>query len=197
MIMTETINKIEIFNTELGYIKNPKYLENIKLILTMLPDYFFRIPASSTGKYHPSFALGDGGLIRHTKVAVKIGYTLLQNETTNNFSDDEKDLIIISLLLHDSFKSGIVEEKYCRVDHPLIVANFLRDNKDKFTFTDSELNYICDSIRTHMGEFNTDYKGNVVLPLPVSKNQRFVHMCDFLASKKFLDIKFNDNEIVE
>lgn len=195
--MTETIDKVNAFNTELGYIKNSKYLENIKLILTMLPDYFFRIPASSTGKYHPSFTLGDGGLVRHTKAAVKIAYTLLQNKTTNNFSDDEKDLIIISLILHDSFKSGIIEERYCRVDHPLIAANFLRDNKDKFTFSDDELNYICDSIKTHMGEFNTDYNGNVVLPLPKTKHQRFVHMCDFLASKKFLNMNFQDNEIVE
>lgn len=196
-MMMGTINKIEIFNTELGYIKNSKYLENVKLILEMLPDYFFEIPASSTGKYHPSFSLGNGGLIRHTKAAVKIAYTLLQSKSVNNFSDDEKDLIIISLLLHDSFKSGIVEEKYTRVDHPLIVANFLRDNKNKFTFTDDELNYICDCIKTHMGEFNTDYKGNVVLPLPKTKQQRFVHMCDLLSSKKFLDIKFDGNEIIE
>jgi len=195
--MTETIDKVEIFNTELGYIKNSKYLDNVKIILKMLPDYFFRIPASSTGKYHPSFSLGDGGLVRHTKTAVKIGYTLLQSKTTNNFSDNEKDLIVISLILHDSFKSGIVEEKYTRVDHPLIVANFLIDNKDSFTFSEYELNYICDCIKTHMGEFNTDYQGNVVLPLPKTKQQRFVHMCDLLASKKFLDIKFEGNEIVE
>lgn len=195
--MIETIDKIKVFNTELGYIKNPKYLENIKIILPMLPDYFFKVPASSTGKYHPDFSLGDGGLVRHTKAAVKLAYTLLQSKTTNNFSPDEKDLIIISLLLHDSFKSGFPEEKYTRVDHPLIAANFLRNNKDKFTITDDELNYICDCIKTHMGEFNTDYQGNVVLPLPNTKQQRFVHMCDLLASKKFLNINFEGNEIVE
>lgn len=195
--MTGTIDKIKIFNTELNYIKNPKYLENIKLLLTMLPDYFFKVPASSTGKYHPSFSLGDGGLVRHTKAAVKIAYTLLQSKTTNNFSDDEKDLIIISLILHDSFKLGLTEEKYTRVDHPIIAANFLRDNKNKLSFSDYELNYICDSIETHMGEFNTDYKGNEVLPLPKTKQQRFVHMCDLLSSKKFLDIKFENNEITE
>ena len=195
--MIEAIDKINIFSNELEYIKNPKYLENIKLILPLLPDYFFKVPASSTGKYHPSFSLGDGGLVRHTKAAVKIAYTLLQSKTTNNFSDDEKDLIIISLILHDSFKLGLIEEKYTRVDHPLIAASFLRDNKDKLSFNDYELNYICDSIETHMGEFNTDYRGNEVLPLPKTKQQRFVHMCDLLSSKKFLDIKFENNEIVE
>lgn len=195
--MTKTINKIDIFNKELEYIKNPKYLDNIKMILEMLPDYFFEIPASSGGKYHPSFAQGDGGLIRHTKAAVKIGQTLLENKSVNNFTSDEKDLIIISLILHDSFKSGFPKEKYTRVDHPLIVCNFLRDSKDKLTLEDEELKYICDCISTHMGEYNTDYKGNEVLPLPKTKQQRFVHMCDFLASKKFININFEDNDIVE
>ena len=47
-----------------------------------------------------------------------------------------------------------------------------------------------------MGEFNKDYKGNVILPLPKTKEQRFVHMCDDLTSKKFLDIKFDENNNV-
>lgn len=191
------IDKIKVFNTELEYINNPKYVESIKIILPMLPDYFFNIPASSTGKYHPSFSLEQGGLVRHTKAAVKIAYSLLQSKSINNFSDDEKDLIIISLLLHDSFKSGFPEEKYTRVDHPLIVANFIKNNTDKLTLTDDEINFVCSCIETHMGEFNTDYKGNVVLPLPKTKQQRFVHMCDLLSSKKFLDIKFENNEIIE
>ena len=196
--MIEEIKKVDIFNKELEYIRNYKYLDNIKLILSMLPDYFFQIPASSTGKYHPSFALGEQGLIRHTKAAVRIAHTLLENKSVNNFKDDEKDLIIISLILHDSFKSGFPQEKYSRVDHPLLVVNFLRENKDKFTFEQNELDYICDCIKSHMGEFNTDYKGNVVLPLPKTKQQRFVHMCDDLSSKKFLDIKFDSsNNIIE
>ena len=52
-------------------------------------------------------------------------------------------------------------------------------------------------IEAHMGPYNKDFKGNTVLTLPANKYQKFVHMCDLLASKKFLDIKFNNNEIVE
>jgi len=55
------MNKVEIFKKELSYIKNSKYLESAKVMLELLPDYFFSIPASSTGKYHPSFAQGDMG----------------------------------------------------------------------------------------------------------------------------------------
>ena len=45
--------KSDIFNKELGYIKNEKYRENAKIYLNLLPDYFYEVPASSTGKYHP------------------------------------------------------------------------------------------------------------------------------------------------
>ena len=48
--------KKEMFQTEIGYIKNPKYAENIGIIIDLLPDYFFEVPASSTGKYHPKFS---------------------------------------------------------------------------------------------------------------------------------------------
>ena len=44
-----------------------------------------------------------------------------------------------------------------------------------------------------MGQWNVDYNGNEVLPKPHNKYQRFVHMCDFLASKKFLEVEFDEN----
>lgn len=190
------MNKIEIFNKEINYIKNVKYKESLITLINLLPDYFFDVPASSTGKYHPKFALGDGGLVRHTKVAVRIGYELLNNDSIGNiFTCDEKDLIIISLLLHDGLKSGIEQEKYTRFDHPLLASKFIRDNKEKLVFNDKELDLICTNIESHMGQWNIDYNGNEVLPLPKNRYQKFVHMCDFLASRKFLDVEFNDNEI--
>ena len=48
-----------------------------------------------------------------------------------------------------------------------------------------------------MGPWNTDYDGNEILPKPKTKYENFVHMCDFLSSKKFLDVKFDNNNIKE
>ena len=64
------------------------------------------------------------------------------------------------------------------------------------TFDDSEIELICSVIETHMGEWTRDYKGNEVLEKPKTKYQKFVHMCDFLSSRKFLNIEFDGNEIV-
>ena len=73
--------KEETFNKEYTYIKNKKYRDNLKIMVNLIPDYFFSVPASSTGKYHPSFSLGEGGLVRHTKFAVRIAYELFQDES--------------------------------------------------------------------------------------------------------------------
>lgn len=190
------MSKLEVFEKELNYIKKDEFKNNAKKLLEMLPDYFYEIPASSTGKYHPKYALGIGGLVRHTKVAVKIANELLNLESIGkDYSEDEKDLIIISLLIHDGLKSGLTHEKYTRFDHPLLISKFVITNKDKLTFSDEEINYICSNVETHMGQWNIDYNGNEILEKPTSKSQIFVHMCDYLASRKFLEVPFNNNDI--
>ena len=186
--------KHENFEKEINYIKNERYKKNAEILIDLLPDYFFKVPASSTGKYHPSFALNEKGLVRHTKVAVRIAHELLENNCIGyNFKDEEKDLILIALMMHDGLKHGLTEERYTRFDHPVLMANFIKENKDKTTLTEEEVNLISTVIASHMGQFNTNPYSTVVLPVPSNKNQRFVHMCDYLASRKFLDVKFDEN----
>ncbi|MBR2840994.1 MAG: HD domain-containing protein [Bacilli bacterium] len=190
--------KEETFKRELSYIKKEKYRENAKILINSLPDYFFKVAASSTGKYHPSFALGEGGLVRHTKVAVKLAKEISENNSIGYiFTDDEKDLMIISLIMHDGLKHGIKEEKYTRFDHPILMASHIKDMKDRLTLSQDEIEFISDSIASHMGQWNTNPYSDVVLPLPKNKYQKFVHMCDYLASRKFIDVKFNGNDITD
>ncbi len=187
----------EIFNKELGYIKDENIKESLVTILDLLPKYFYEIPASSTGKYHPEFTLGNGGLVRHTKAAVRIAVELLNDNSLNNFTQHEKDLIIFAITIHDGLKCGLEKNEYTCFDHPLLISKFVKDNKDKLTLNDEDIQYICDSVETHMGPWTTDYNGNEVLTPPTSKHQRFVHMCDYLASRKFLNIKFVNDDIVD
>ena len=48
-----------------------------------------------------------------------------------------------------------------------------------------------------MGPWTTDYNGNEVLQRPKTKYQCFVHMADYLASRKFLNINFENNDIAD
>ena len=189
--------KINMFQREINYIKTERYRENIKKLISCLPDYFFEIPASSTGKYHPNYALGEGGLVRHTKVAVRIAYELLNDESIGyQFKTEEKDMILMSLILHDGLKSGNPKEKYTRFDHQLLVCAMIEKEAPNLTLTENEIKAMVNMISSHMGPWNQDFNGNEVLPKPSNKYQRFVHMCDFLASKKFLEVPFEKNEII-
>lgn len=190
--------KVEVFNKEYEYIKNDRYKKIAKELVEILPDYFFEVAASSTGKYHPSFSLGEAGLVRHTKVAVRIAKELLDNNSLGHkFTDDEKDLLVISIMIHDGLKHGREESKYTLFDHPIIVCDYIKENKDKLSLNDDEIDFITKVVSSHMGEWNTNQYSDVALPLPKDKYQRFVHMCDFLSSRKFLDVKFENNDIID
>lgn len=193
------MNHEEYFINEIEKIKNEKFKKSLIYMINKLPDYFFMIPASSTGKYHPPYALGEGGLLRHTKAAFRIGYELLLDPSIGNkYTDDEKDLMLIGLLLHDGLKLGKEESKYTKFEHPILMANFIEENKTNLEFTDDERKLVCDVIKTHMGPWTTDYQGKEVLEKPKTKYQNFVHMCDYLASRKCINILFNeDDNIIE
>lgn len=191
--------KVKVFEKELEYITNPRYKKSCEVLISNLPDYFFEVEASSTGKYHPSFTLGTGGLVRHTKAAVRIAKEFYNSESiTGGYTNNEKDLMLVALLLHDGLKSGKEKSQYTKFEHPLLVCDYIKENKESLEFTDKEIEFLTSVISSHMGPWNESNYSNVTLPKPASSHQRFVHMCDFLASRKFLDVKFDENNnIVE
>ena len=192
------MNKIDYFKVELNYIKDKRIQDACKYMINLLPDYFFEIPASSTGKYHPEFASSKNGLVKHTKVAVRFAYELFNIENINSkYTSVEKDLIIMALLIHDGLKSGIVKETYTKFDHPILIANLVIDNKEHLNLTDEEIDKLTGMLKCHMGGWNTNNYSDVVLPKPKNKLENFVHMCDFLASRKVINVKFNDINISE
>lgn len=188
------MNREDVFKVELSYIKDSRVKDSCLAMIKLLPDYFFVIEAASTGKYHPAYASGDGGLVRHTKAAVRIAFDLLNDACIGDkYSDIEKDLMIMALILHDGVKCGVPKEKYMRFDHPLLIANMIMDNEDKLSINMEEIEFVCDAVKTHMGPWTTDYNGVEVLERPKTKYQNFVHMCDYLASRKTLNVLFDEN----
>ena len=87
-----------------------------------------------------------------------------------HFTDKEKDLLLIALILHDSFKLGFPKEEYTRFDHPLLAGKFIKENQDKTTFNDKEIKFLVNAIATHMGEWNKSSYSEIVLPKPKTKS---------------------------
>ena len=193
------MNKVEKFEHELKYIKNDVFKKDISYLIDGLPDYFFEVPASSTGKYHPKYATGDGGLLRHTKAAVRIAHELLSDPLIGDkYTEDEKELMIMALMIHDGLKSGKEKSKYTKVEHPLLASNYVKENRANLGMKDEQIKFMCRVIESHMGIWNKDFDGNEVLPIPKDKYQNFVHMCDYLASRKVILLEFDeDNNIIE
>ena len=182
--------KCEIFNQELELISDKRLKDNAIIILNNLPDYFYTIQAASTGKYHPKYALGDKGLVRHTKAAVSIAHSLFD---IYKFDDHTKDIIIISLLVHDGLKHGFIYDKYSKFEHPILIKELLNNIKKDLTLKDSEIEEISNNVSSHMGKFNTNDYSDVILPIPKTVTEKFIHMCDFLASRKQIHFDFDEN----
>jgi 23S rRNA maturation-related 3'-5' exoribonuclease YhaM len=141
------MNREEIFKVELGYIKSDRIRNACIEMLKVLPEYFFEIEASSTGKYHPNYALGERGLVRHTKAAVRIAYELLGDACIGDkYTQDEKDLMIMALILHDGVKSGVPKEKYTRFDHPIMMGQMIMDNEENMELEMEEIEFLDDSL---------------------------------------------------
>ena len=183
------MNNSEIFYGELQLIQDVDLAIVTKKILDeLIPEYFFVVSASSTGKYHPWYSLGYGGLVRHTKAAVKIAHDLLQLEQNRHL---DHDAIIIALILHDTFKHGVACLPHTTKDHPRIACDtiyqWVSDNcGDKMRFL---FKRICRLILSHMGQWNQGETED--LPKPDTPNEKFVHLCDYLASRKYIIVEVN------
>lgn len=155
-----------------------------------VPQYFWVVPASSTGKYHPSYALGLGGLVRHTKACVKIAEDLLSLEQNETLSECYHDEIISALIIHDTFKQGLKQEGgHTKFEHPVYSASAIQMFADKF-YPDlaHRVERISTMVLSHMGQWHRSSKSVVVLPKPQSECEKFVHMCDYLASRQYLTV---------
>lgn len=185
--------KSETFRAELNTITNSNIRQFCIDMLEDAPDYFFTVPASSTGKYHPKFAQGEQGLIRHTKALVGIANDLLALEQFD-FDNDTKDMIRVAGILHDAKKHGDNGSTYTVFDHPVIAAEWVCNSRSE-AISQADKNKIASMIASHMGGWNTDKRSNIVLPKPVTAAQQFVHMCDYLASRKHLEYIFEQPNI--
>ena len=174
--------KKDIFKDELHLIQNESLRKIALKLLDYVPDYFYRLPASSTGKYHPEFARGEGGLVRHTKAGMILANELLGLKQSQ-FTMYQADLIMIAILFHDAWKYGVSEEKHTRKDHAEIATKQLSTLlKNEKYFREEDTVFILQGVLAHMGQW-----GNREPKLP---HEKFIHMIDYIISRKFIEFNF-------
>lgn len=184
--------------------------EDIKIFaqqcIDTIPAYFWTVPASSSKKYHGAAYITEGGLARHTLALCRIMNHLFGIDCVKNqFTSRERDLLRIAGLMHDTRKSGSQEDyeksKYTKFDHPILASNEIARVWNDYSgkkMSIEEVKLIRSVIESHMGQFNTDKRHpDVVLPTPQDKYQIIVHICDYLASRKDIEIKFDEETKAE
>ena len=188
----------QLINPILSTIKNDDIREFAVVLLEGIPDYIWHVGASSTGKYHPAYSLGEGGLMRHQIAVVRFLNFFFELEQYNTkFTDREMDLMRVAAWVHDGRKSGeqadYERSKFTKFDHPIQMANVVRGYDGKYLNHD-EIEFIAMCIESHMGQWSTDRKSSVVLPKPANIYQEFIHLADYLASRKDLTMAFDIQE---
>lgn len=188
--------KAEIFTPELKHIKDKELLKAlIAYFEVYVPDYFWIMPASSTGKYHPDQDAGEGGLVRHSRMVTEVAIALMNLEMWAQLKPWE-DEIYAACLIHDSWKLGdtvkeyVAGKTYSKHDHPLVAsrkfAEFISKYPGKTPTLEGQCEVICSCVETHMGQWNTNKYSPVELKKPITPTQKFVHLCDYIASKNFI-----------
>jgi len=186
--------KSKIFDSLLDSFENEDIKNFANECIETIPNYFWNVGASSTGKYHPQYALGELGLARHTCALVRfLNHILSIDCYKNDFTSRERDLLRVSGIMHDSRKSGDDEDyarnKFTKFNHPILAANEIRTIIG--FIPEEEVELVASTIESHMGQWNVDKKSKTVLPLPQNKYQKLLHLADYLASRKDIEILFD------
>ena len=113
-----------------------------KLITFIEKTDFFTAPSST--RFHGAY---KGGLVRHTKAATRIAYELFRTEMYP-YNQDQQDLILASLILHDSRKHGNNGSRFTVVEHPILAAEAIRKSQGVINPEWREI--IAKNIETHM-----------------------------------------------
>ena len=182
-----------IFDEILNTIENDDMRKFAEVLIDTIPEYFWSVPSSSSGKYHPQFALGEGGLARHTLALVRfLNYTLEIESIKEQFTSRERDLMRIAGMMHDTRKSGSQEEweadNHTKFEHPIMAAEVIATFDNGMFLPHDELQVLMNLIATHMGSFCTSKYSDTVLPKPTTKMEIMVHQMDYLASRKDIEV---------
>ena len=177
------MRNIKLFERELSLIVDEELRMQVKSYMEeATPDYFWTDGASSSGKFHPQFSQGIGGLVRHTKAVVMFAEELLRMSSYAYMRDEYKDFVIAACILHDTCKYGMYE--YDKSEYKNHAANAANRFAEWCYEGDYRAHYLLlQAIRSHMGQWSTEREDR-----PFTSVDRCVHMADYMASRNFIDI---------
>lgn len=189
--MINVEDRKKLFVNEFNEIQDKNLRAFAEDLITNADEYFFTIAASTTGKYHPQFDLGTGGLVRHTRC---VAFFAECEAISRCFTDYEKDILIVAALAHDIKKLGDGTGVYTVPDHPKWAAEYvLERQKATNLITTEDAKLISDVVYSHMGKWGVKDG----MPAPKTELEKALQAADYIASRKeILNFDFKPTESV-
>jgi hypothetical protein len=172
-----------IFDNVLNNINSDVIRKFTVNVLSACDPILEKIPASSSGKYHPEECCKEGGLLIHIQRACYFGNMFIKSCNMDKL-DIKGDIILSALLLHDIAKKEHYPKYTDYVNHPIIGANMLDPFKGELS--DPIFNAIKSCVIRHMGPFTPQSH-----KVPLNKYnmlELIVYQSDYLASQKTIEI---------
>lgn len=166
-------NEVPNLDLEIMSIDDAEIRKLVEATFREVPPYFWTLPASSSGKYHPPKERAAYGLVYHTKEVFRVGHYVWEA-----YSDTNLDEVKAAILLHDVGRYGLgkVHAPHSLPKHPGIAADLFERVACDLDLEDKEyVPRISQAIRSHMGKWGE--------PSPKSELDWIVHMADNVASK--------------
>lgn len=156
-------------------------------ILERISNSCWKKPTSSTGKHHQKEDGRVPSVAEHTFEMLYVADKIIAMfEGIVN-----KDIIFLSIVLHDSYKYGFVKScKHTESKHDQIIGNMIRKNSSVFeqVFSKEDVQILEETVRYHTGKWSTDAKPD----FKYSNHNSlvlFLSTLDMLSSRNLLKVQ--------
>ena len=127
-------------------------------------------------------------------VANIMNYILGLDYIKNKFQDPVKrDCLRIAAIMHDCMKTNNGE--YTVHEHPILSGNFIEECEVEHDIDINYKKHINRLIQSHSGQWTTSNRSDVILPAPENDEQFLIHLCDYLSSRKDIDMTYSEDVI--
>jgi hypothetical protein len=195
--------KIRCFDWEISQMEKNYGEIAVKFICEVIPNEFFWIPASSSGKYHPACSRGNGGLVIHSKRVCYFIHQMTEGlkhpAVSKNAYDMQQSRLIFAAMVHDMAKKNKYDSNSPDYkNHPFIAAQMVVDNIELFKGIkdgNMECYRAADLIKTHMGVFTPN-----ITTADFDKllfDAKLLYMADYLSSRKHCGTFIDDFVVPE
>jgi len=168
-------------DNEVNLISSPAIRNYVLECIRRTPEYFWAVPSSSSGKYHPQDENTKGGTVLHTRRAVRIAEDLCR---MYNVIGEDRDCVIAATIMHDFCKNGYPRDmRYTVSGHGSLWINIGQTKENYKGFKDSKMAMtIGRLIACHMGRFDIPFLAGATIL------DTIVQTADYISSREYISV---------